>query len=109
MHGLPSLYATIGCPAGLDLGDAVSRWQHRTWTVRMEASGLLGGQYRLSVLYSCCWFFCFFRNVCSQSNLRGGGAGHGVVCVCVCVYVYVVPCCVVCSDALPLSSVSCVC
>ena len=31
-----------------------------------------------------------------------------VVCVCVYVYVYVVLCCVVCSDALPLSSVSCV-
>ena len=32
--------------AGLCLGDAVSRWQHRTWTAWMEASGLLGGQYR---------------------------------------------------------------
>ena len=44
--GLPALYATMGCPADLDLADEVSRWQHRAWTARMEASGLLGGQYR---------------------------------------------------------------
>ena len=44
--GLPALYATMGCPADLDLADEVSRWQHRAWTARMAASGLLGGQYR---------------------------------------------------------------
>jgi hypothetical protein len=36
----------MGCPADLDLADEVSRWQHRAWTARMAASGLLGGQYR---------------------------------------------------------------
>ena len=93
MHGLPSLYATIGCPAGLDLGDAVSRWQHRIWTARIEASGLLGGQDRLSVVVvSFATSDAAAVNPITRRRCRPRRSVCVCVCVCMCMWSCVAGC-----------------